>query len=61
MKTKIGIVGIIFLCALVTGCAALGVKPSPKTPQQLAEQYLATAQEHEAKGELVEALEQYKL
>ena len=61
MKTKAIIIGIIFLCALVIGCAALGIKPPPKTPQQLAEQYLATAQEYEAKGELVEALEQYKL
>jgi len=61
MKTKAGIIGIIFLCTLVIGCAALGIKPSPKTPQQLAEQYLAAAQEYEAKGEKVKALEQYKL
>jgi len=61
MKTKAGIIGIIFLCVLVIGCAAIGIKPSQKTPQQLAEQYLAKAQEYEAKGDLVEALEQYKL
>ena len=61
MKSEAGIIGIIFLCALVIGCAALGIKPSRKTPQQLAEQYLAKAQEYEAKGDLVEALEQYKL
>jgi tetratricopeptide (TPR) repeat protein len=61
MKTKAGIIAIIFLCVLATGCEFFGTKPSKKTPQQLAGQYLAKAQEYEAKGDLVEALEQYKL
>ena len=61
MKTKAGIIGIIFLCVLATGCEFIGTKPSRKTQQQLAGQYLAKAQEYEAKGDLVEALEQYKL
>ena len=61
MKTKAEIIGIILLCVLVTGCASLGIGPSRKSPQQLADQYLAKAQEYEAKGDLVEALEQYKL
>jgi tetratricopeptide (TPR) repeat protein len=61
MKTKAGIIGIIFLCVIVTSCATPGIKPPRKTPQQLADQYLAKAQESEAKGDFVEALEQYKL
>ena len=60
MKTKTGIIGIIFLYALVIGCAAFGIKPPQKTPEQLAEQYLTKAQDYEAKGDLVNALEQYR-
>jgi tetratricopeptide (TPR) repeat protein len=61
MKTIAGIIGIIFLCVLANGCATLGTKPSPKNREQLADEYQTKARDYEAKGELVEALEQYKL
>ena len=61
MKTIAGIIGIIFLCVLASGCATLGTKPSPKNRQQLADEYQTKARDYEAKGELVEALGQYKL
>ncbi len=57
MKTKAGIVGIIILFAWASGCATLGTK----SPKQLAEEYTAKAQQYEEKGDLVAALEQYKL
>jgi len=61
MKTRAGIIGIIFLCVLANGCATLGTKSSPKSREQLADEYQTKARDYEAKGELVEALEQYKL
>lgn len=64
MKSKVGIIGIILLWAIVTGCTTSPFtteKPPQKTPQELAEPYLAKAREFEAEGDLVEALEQYKL
>lgn len=57
MKFKTGIIGIVILITIVVGCGKLGVK----SPKQLANQYMAQGQEYEAKGDLVEALEQYKL
>jgi len=61
MKTRAGIIGIIFLCVLANGCATVGTKPPQKTHKQLADEYQTKARNYEAKGELVEALEQYKL
>jgi tetratricopeptide (TPR) repeat protein len=57
MKTKAGIVGIIILFAWASGCATFGTK----SPKQLADEYTAKAQQYEEQGDLVAALEQYKL
>ena len=57
MKSKIHILGIGLLFALVSGCA----QPTVKPPEPIDNQYMVKAQEYEAKGDLVEALEQYKL
>jgi tetratricopeptide (TPR) repeat protein len=57
MKTKAGIIGVLLMLAIVAGC----VKPATKSPQQRANEYTAKAQEYETNGDLVEALEQYKL
>ncbi|UCE56511.1 MAG: LysM peptidoglycan-binding domain-containing protein [Desulfobacterales bacterium] len=57
MKFKTGIIGIVLLITIVVGCGKAGVK----SPKKLANQYTAQGQEYEAKGDLVEALEQYKL
>ena len=57
MKTKIHILGIGLLIVLVSGCAQFTIKP----PEPIANQYMVKAQEYEAKGDLVEALEQCKL
>ncbi|NIO05139.1 MAG: LysM peptidoglycan-binding domain-containing protein [Proteobacteria bacterium] len=59
MKNKTGIIGVVLLLCLVTGCAKF--KSITKRQPGLAEQYTAKAQEYEVKGDLVEALEQYKL
>jgi len=57
MKTKAGIICIVFLITIVIGCG----KARTKSPKQLANQYTAQGQAYEAKGDLVAALEQYKL
>jgi tetratricopeptide (TPR) repeat protein len=57
MKHKTGIIGIVIVLALAIGCAGTG----KKSPEQLAEEYTEKAQNFEAQGNLVEALEQYKL
>ncbi len=57
MKTKAGIMGVLLMLAIVAACG----KPATKSPQQLANEYTAKAQEYETNGDLVEALEQYKL
>lgn len=57
MKTKAGIVGIIILFVWAGGCATFGTQ----SPKQLADEYTAKAQQSEAQGDLVAALEQYKL
>ena len=57
MKHKAGIIGIVLVLVLAVGCAGTG----KKSPAQLAEEYTAKAQNYEAQGNLVEALEQYKL
>ncbi|MGD9226223.1 MAG: tetratricopeptide repeat protein, partial [Desulfobacterales bacterium] len=48
---------VISLIALIAGCAQFGTK----SPTQLAKEYTAKAKEYEEKGDLVEALKQYKL
>ena len=50
-------VGFLFLFAVVAGCAQAPTKPSADLPDQ----YISKAQEFEARGDLVEALEQYKV
>jgi tetratricopeptide (TPR) repeat protein len=57
MKNKAVIIGAIFLILLIGGCAQFGTK----SPAQLAKEYTTKAQEYEEKGDLVEALKQYKL
>jgi len=57
MKHKTGLIGVILVLALAVGCAGLG----KKSPAQLAEEYTAKAEALEAQGDMVEALEQYKL
>ena len=59
MKNKTGIIALVLLLCLVAGCSKL--KSITKRSPDLAEQYTAKAQEYEAKGDLVAALEQYKL
>jgi Tfp pilus assembly protein PilF len=59
MKNKTIIIGIVLLLCLVTGCSKL--KSITKRSPDLAKQYTAKAQEYEAKGDLVAALEHYKL
>ena len=57
MKNKAVIIGAVFLVVLIAGCAQFGTK----SPAQLAKEYTAKAKEYEEKGDLVEALKQYKL
>ncbi|MGD9043776.1 MAG: tetratricopeptide repeat protein [Desulfobacterales bacterium] len=57
MKNRAVIISVIFLVAWVAGCAQFGTK----SPEQLSKEYTAQAQEYEKKGDLVEALKQYKL
>jgi nucleoid-associated protein YgaU len=57
MKSKIHILGIGLLFVFLSGCA----QPTIKPPEPIDNQYMVKAQEYEAKGDLVEALEQYKL
>ena len=60
MKIKVAIFGIIFLCLLANGCTVPS-KTSETTRKELSAKYLAKAGEYESKGDLVEALKQYKL
>lgn len=57
MKNRAGIVGVLFIVAIAAGCAQVPTKP----PKDLPDQYISRAQELEAKGNLVEALEQYRV
>jgi tetratricopeptide (TPR) repeat protein len=57
MKHKTGLIGVIVVLALAVGCAGMG----KKSPAQLAEEYTAKAKAYEEQGDMVEALEQYKL
>lgn len=57
MKNKAGIISVVFLLVLVVGCATFGTK----SPETLAKEYTEKAQQYEKKGDLVEALKQYKL
>ena len=55
MKNKAGIISVLFLLVLLAGCA------TTKSPETLAKEYTAKAQQYEKQGDLVEALNQYKL
>ncbi len=57
MKTRAGIISVVLLFVLLAGCAMTG----SKSPQALAKDYTAKAQQFEKQGDLVEALKQYKL
>jgi tetratricopeptide (TPR) repeat protein len=57
MKTKARIIGVLFVFALVAGCAEAPTRP----PAELTDTYITKAQELEAQGDLVKALEQYKV
>jgi tetratricopeptide (TPR) repeat protein len=56
MKNKAEIISVILLLILLIGCAS-----GPKSPETLAKEYTAKAQQYEKQGDLVEALKQYKL
>jgi tetratricopeptide (TPR) repeat protein len=55
MKNKAGIIIVLFLLVMLAGCA------TTKSPETLAKEYTAKAQQYEEQGDLVEALKQYKL
>jgi tetratricopeptide (TPR) repeat protein len=57
MKNKAGIISVVFLLVLMVGCSTFGTK----SPETLAKEYTEKAQQYEKKGDLVEALNQYKL
>jgi tetratricopeptide (TPR) repeat protein len=57
MKNKAILFGGLFLLFLIAGCAGFGTK----SPAQLSEEYTKKAQAAEKKGDLAEALKQYKL
>ena len=57
MKNKAEIISVILLLILLIGCATTGTK----SPETLAKEYTAKAQQFEEQGDLVEALNQYKL
>jgi tetratricopeptide (TPR) repeat protein len=57
MKNKLGIISVVLLIVLLAGCSTMG----RKSPQTLAKEYTAKAQQFEKQGDLVEALNQYKL
>ncbi|MEJ2219687.1 MAG: tetratricopeptide repeat protein [Desulfobacterales bacterium] len=57
MKNKTEIISVILLLIILVGCATSG----PKSPETLAREYTAKAKQYEEKGDLVEALNQYKL
>lgn len=57
MKNMSGVISIVLLVLLLAGCAIMGTK----SPQALAKEYTAKAQQFEKQGDLVEALKQYKL
>jgi tetratricopeptide (TPR) repeat protein len=57
MKNKAEIISVILLLILLIGCATTGTK----SPEKLAKEYTAKAQQYEEEGDLVEALKQYKL
>lgn len=57
MKNMSGIISVVLLVLLLAGCAIMGTK----SPQTLAKEYTAKAQQFEKQGDLVEALKQYKL
>jgi len=58
MKHKTGFIGVILVLALITGCAGVDKK---KSPARLAQGYTAKAKVYEAQGDMVKALQQYKL
>jgi tetratricopeptide (TPR) repeat protein len=55
MKNKAGIIIVLFLLVMLAGCA------TTKSPETLAKEYTAKAQQYEEQGDPVEALKQYKL
>ena len=56
MKNKAALISIFLLLVLLIGCAT-----GPKSPETLAKEYTAKAQQYEKQGDLVEALKQYRL
>ena len=57
MKIRAATIGGVLLSVLLAGCAMMG----SKSPEALAKNYTAKAQQFEKQGDLVEALKQYKL
>lgn len=57
MRTKAGIISLVLFLILLAGCAMM----DNKSPEALAKDYAAKAQQFEKQGDLVEALKQYKL
>jgi tetratricopeptide (TPR) repeat protein len=63
MKTKALVSMLLLAAALVAGCAAPDVKKDTNAEDKTrrVEEYLARAQQQESKGDIVEALESYRL
>jgi tetratricopeptide (TPR) repeat protein len=63
MRTKAFVSMLLLAAALVTGCAAPDVKKDTNAEDKArrVEAYLARAQQQESKGDIVEALESYRL
>jgi tetratricopeptide (TPR) repeat protein len=59
MKKKGRIIGLLFVFAVVASCAQ--APPSKPPPAHPPDHYISKAQEFEARGDLIEALEQYKV
>lgn len=57
MKNKAEIISVVLSLVLMIGCSTFGTK----SPETLAKEYTAKAQQYEEQGDLVEALKQYKL
>ena len=63
MKTKTFVSMLLVLAAVFAGCAGSEVKKGAQADEKskLTGEYMARAQQQESQGDLVEALESYKL
>lgn len=61
MRRTAGIIGILFLLALVIGCAQTQPMAKAPSPSDLVDHYISKALEFENKRDLVQAIEHYRL